>query len=405
MSASISPLDTCELILSHVRSSCLNFAIQETPFSVYLTLRKSFSQVQRRYPTSDNSPSLIASSLGPNNLETELKMLKEDFKLLQFQSDQLKKSKDDLSNKIEEEVILSENLKSELIGEREKLQFMHEKFEKLESKVTILKSEKKKLDEKHLKTCAEVKHLKSQKEELDKENNKINIAIKTVKKETKESHHKYEKVIKQLEENIQELVAYKATKTSEEKTLRKKKKRQEKLERADKNKSDMKPSIPDLKKSSPDVLDLNENKLEALCHNDKADIIIKARVPTDNFYECLEDLEAKPIEVEEPPDYESVQILLDIAELKIRTKVKYLIKRKLEAKHEEMEISEDDSKALEEALIVDMEEIVQEELRAYRTTLEIGEDDEGSIDPYGPPEGCSAFYWSGENSCEINCCD
>ena len=182
MSASISPLETCELILSHVRSSCLNFAIQETPFSVYLTLRKSFSQVQRRYPTSDNSPSLIASPLGPNNLETELKMLKEDFKLLKFHSDQLKKSKDDLSNKIKEEVILSENLKSQLTGEREKLQFMHEKFEELESKVTILKSEKKKLDEKHLKTCAEVKHLKSQKEDLEKENNKINIAIKTDKK-------------------------------------------------------------------------------------------------------------------------------------------------------------------------------------------------------------------------------
>ena len=75
-----------------------------------------------------------------------------------------------------------------------------------------------------------------------------------------------------------------------------------------------------------------------------------------------------------------------------------MIKRKLEAKHEEMEISEDDSKALKEALVADMEEIVQEELRVYRTTLEIGEEDEGSIDPYGPPEGCTGFYWNGENS-------
>ena len=130
----------------------------------------------------------------------------------------------------------------------------------------------------------------------------------------------------------------------------------------------------------------------------------KSTVSPYNFFECLEDLEAKPFKVEEPVN-EPVQDVYNIAEFRIRTKAKSLIKRKLQAKKEEMEISEVDAKALEEALIVDMEEIIQEELRVYRTTLEMEEEDEGTIDPYGPPEGCPGCYWSGEDSSEIIFCD
>ena len=67
-----------------------------------------------------------------------------------------------------------------------------------------------------------------------------------------------------------------------------------------------------------------------------------------------------------------------------------------------MEIDEVDFKALEEALAEDMEELVQVELEAYKTTLEIWEEEERNIDPYGPPEGCSGFYWGGEDSSEIH---
>ena len=54
----------------------------------------------------------------------------------------------------------------------------------------------------------------------------------------------------------------------------------------------------------------------------------------------------------------------------------------------------------------DIEEIVQMELDAFKTTMEMEEEEieenESKTDPYGPPEGCSGFYWSGEDSCEIH---
>ena len=129
MSASISPFETCDMILNHVRSSCLNFAIQETPFSVYLTLRKSFSRSSRIFSTSDQTSSLIASPLGTDILETELETLRKEFKLLKIKSDNLERSTDELSRQVEEEVILSDHLKSELTLKTENLQLMHEKFE------------------------------------------------------------------------------------------------------------------------------------------------------------------------------------------------------------------------------------------------------------------------------------
>ena len=49
-------------------------------------------------------------------------------------------------------------------------------------------------------------------------------------------------------------------------------------------------------------------------------------MPTNNFYECLENLEAEPQEVVD------VDEKLKDHECRIRTKAKYVIKKKLEAK-------------------------------------------------------------------------
>jgi DNA repair exonuclease SbcCD ATPase subunit len=143
--AANSPFETCDLILRHVKTSCLNFAIQETPFSVYLTIRKSFSQSPRR--PADNTSSLTAQPqpLGPNKLETELETLKKEFKFLKSQRDSLERVKDDISVKFEEEVILSEHLTQELTSKNEKLLFMHAKFEELEDKAAKIENENKKL--------------------------------------------------------------------------------------------------------------------------------------------------------------------------------------------------------------------------------------------------------------------
>ena len=118
------------------------------------------------------------------------------------------------------------------------------------------------------------------------------------------------------------------------------------------------------------MFDHNENELN-LCQNKEADIIVKATVPTKNFYyECLEHLENKPFEETDVDD--KVKDLFNIAESQISTKLKSHIQSKLETKQEEMEINEVDLKALAE----DMEDIVQEKLEAFKTRLEIGEEEE-----------------------------
>ena len=102
MSASNSPFETCDLILNHVRSSCLNFAIQETPFSVYLTLRKSFSKSPRICSSTSKPGNLIASPLDTDLLETELEALRKEFKLLKLKSDNLEKANDNISRQFVE---------------------------------------------------------------------------------------------------------------------------------------------------------------------------------------------------------------------------------------------------------------------------------------------------------------
>jgi hypothetical protein len=82
--AAISPFETCDLILRHVKTSCLN-CHPETTFSVYLTIRKSFSQSPRRPADRNSSLTAQPQPLGPSKLETELETLKKEFKLLYSQ--------------------------------------------------------------------------------------------------------------------------------------------------------------------------------------------------------------------------------------------------------------------------------------------------------------------------------
>jgi exonuclease VII small subunit len=42
--------ESCQVIINSVRSSCLNFSFQETPYSMYITVRKSFLQFFKSEP-------------------------------------------------------------------------------------------------------------------------------------------------------------------------------------------------------------------------------------------------------------------------------------------------------------------------------------------------------------------
>ena len=62
-------------------------------------------------------------------------------------------------------------------------------------------------------------------------------------------------------------------------------------------------------------------------------------------------------------------------------------------------MEEDDVKNLEEELLEEMEELIQAELEAFKHSLDslkVETDEESSKDVYGPPEGCSGFYWGSD---------
>ena len=70
MAVDLEPQDVCDQVLQVVRSSQLNFCSQETPYSVFLTLRKSFTK-NFKHPTflePFQHPKLVKNS----NLEIEV---------------------------------------------------------------------------------------------------------------------------------------------------------------------------------------------------------------------------------------------------------------------------------------------------------------------------------------------
>ena len=77
-------LTSCEPIFSAVRNSKLNFNLQETPFSFYLSIRKSFTKNQTPEVQSSNSVALLAKS----ELERDFESVKVENKALKAQHEQ-----------------------------------------------------------------------------------------------------------------------------------------------------------------------------------------------------------------------------------------------------------------------------------------------------------------------------
>ena len=105
---------------------------------------------------------------------------------------------------------------------------------------------------------------------------------------------------------IEELAAFKVFKTAEEKAIKNK---QKKLERKQRNKLNPNTKSPeqDHSQSSESYscsLDPNENEFEN-SPIDKTDLEVETTLPTDNFFACLENLEAEPlVESATPPKFQ-----------------------------------------------------------------------------------------------------
>ena len=99
MVAKSSVLETCDNILQHIRSSHLNFLVQESPFSLFVTIRKSFNQKLEGKYLDDK-----------NDYNQNLQDQKSQNQILHSKSDMLEHERSELLRDYEEVVSVSEAL-------------------------------------------------------------------------------------------------------------------------------------------------------------------------------------------------------------------------------------------------------------------------------------------------------
>ena len=129
---------SCEPIFSAVRNSKLNFNLQETPFSFYLSIRKSYTKNQTPEVQSSNSVPLLANS----ELERDFESVKVENKDLKAQLQSLEQVKADLVLDIDEEISNCLETKAKLKSAVTKLNNVESKFEFVETTLKKLQGEK-----------------------------------------------------------------------------------------------------------------------------------------------------------------------------------------------------------------------------------------------------------------------
>ena len=204
--------NSCLLILSTIRSSNLNYSIQETPYSIFLTLRKSHTKSKNISTESQSSLEQFA----PETTEI-LNIQKEKDSLLK-RCHFLENVNQDLKSNLEEATAQNElNLKT--IGDLETIvETLHTKIDSTEKEVdhTIARKlkavddERRFLQNKHEKICVENRKCKNENEELNKEINSLKVSLKSSRKETKDVVNRYEKKTKECKIKISDLLDYKS---------------------------------------------------------------------------------------------------------------------------------------------------------------------------------------------------
>ena len=154
---------SCQMIIDGVRSSNLNFSLQETPFSLYVTIRKSYYNTRNYSNRHNQSEPLLDSS-------KEIDALKAKYKLLEEALESLKE-------KYEDEINENETNQKTISALKNQVEVLHSKNDKIVAeKVKSFSVEKRNLQLKHEKTCAENKTLKNEIEDLKRETNNLKVA-------------------------------------------------------------------------------------------------------------------------------------------------------------------------------------------------------------------------------------
>ena len=189
--------ELCENIIREVCKSNLDFQINQTPYSLYFSIRKKF--VKGHKPNSaENDKSTGKETL--DNIKKEYSKLY-DFYQASLTTETFLKAE-----------ILRLNKESEKKIE-ETLHVEKQSNTKVQREIDVLKSN-------YDKKCCDIKALKDEIDTLKKDKNATSVALKRVKKEESETIKTHEKKIKNYEAKIVELVEFKDKKLAEERELK-----------------------------------------------------------------------------------------------------------------------------------------------------------------------------------------
>ena len=172
MGPELTAFKTCERIQQQVRFSQLNFNIQETPFSIFLTLRKSYNK------NFVNSVEVDSVESHPHSGIVNLTQLEIRNHNLQANLKKMEKDNTALYNDYVEEVTISEALKCELESTKVQFNNLDTHFDSMEKKLKTHTTEKESIEKRFEMICAEVKTVKQSNEDLKKEIKHISADLK-----------------------------------------------------------------------------------------------------------------------------------------------------------------------------------------------------------------------------------
>ena len=168
-------------ILSVVRSSPLNFAIQETPFSFYFTVRKSLNK------SSDSDLFYHQQSVSTSRVEPEQDSVQSKIKVLEEANEILREEYE--GSLLDTETLTKENqcLENKLVILSDKLTESENKIDTIVAqKVKAISEEKKSLQIKHERVVADLKYVKNENNDAQKHIKTLEVALKSSQKEIKE---------------------------------------------------------------------------------------------------------------------------------------------------------------------------------------------------------------------------
>ena len=209
---------TCERIIRQICSSNLDYHMNQTPYSIFFSIRKKFIKGHHSKPAENP----VNVHMEPS--EVELFNIKMEYAKLYSCYENT------IAN---ENLLKSEILRlTQIVEGKAALEDDHatseENLRKLHAENKLHRKEISEFIVKYDQKCLEIKPLKDEITGLKKDKNDLSVALKRSKKENSETVKSHEKKIKHFEAKIVELVDFKNEKLSEERDLKIKKRKERK---------------------------------------------------------------------------------------------------------------------------------------------------------------------------------